>query len=103
MTSLAGRLRRIEAILRPAPHGSDLASAMRQLALERLSDEDLEVFHGIVEYGKQADQWTEREASAMTAYACAFEQAVRKAAMRLFASSNGRSKPGRPEPCADET
>ena len=79
MTSLARRLRRIEAILRPAPHGSDRASAMRQLALERLSDEDLEVFHGRVDYGKQADQWSEHEASAVTAYASAFEQEVRKA------------------------
>jgi hypothetical protein len=44
------------------------------MALGCLSDEDLAVFHGIVEKGTPADQWTEREASAVTAYIRAFEQ-----------------------------
>jgi hypothetical protein len=71
MTALRRRLQRIEAALRP---GCDGNGEMTQAALGCRSDEDLDVFHGIVEKGTAADQWTEREASAVIAYTRAFEQ-----------------------------
>jgi hypothetical protein len=70
MTTLDRRLRRIEAALRP---NSNASSEMTQATLGCLSDEDLDVLHGIVERGMPADQWTEHEASAVTAYIRAFE------------------------------
>ena len=71
MTALRRRLQRIEAALRP---NSDANSEMTQAALGCLSDEDLDAFHDIVDKGTPANHWTEREASAVTAYTRAFEQ-----------------------------
>jgi len=70
MTALRRRLQRVEVALRP---NSNANSEMTQAALGCLSDEDLDVFHGIVEQGTQANQWTEREAGAVKALTTAFE------------------------------
>ena len=73
MTSLGRRLKRIEAVLRL---GSDANGEMTRLALGCVSDGDLDFFQDIVEYGKQANQGSEREAITVTMYTRAFEQAV---------------------------
>lgn len=77
MTSLARRLKRIEAVLRPVSRPrSDPNREMTRLALGCLSDEDLAAFQDILDQEKQPSQWTERESSAVAAYTRVFEQAV---------------------------
>jgi vacuolar-type H+-ATPase subunit H len=79
MTSLGRRLQRIEAASRAASTlGAERHAAMKSLALEHLSSEDLDALEDILEQGTQANQWTEREAGAVKAFTT-FEQEVRKA------------------------
>jgi len=59
--------------------GAERHAATKSLAIQHLSLEDLDALEGIVEHGRQANQWTEREASAVKALTVAFEQEIRKA------------------------
>jgi hypothetical protein len=80
MTSLGRRLQRIEAVSRAASTlGTERHAAVKSLALEHLSSEDLDALEDILEQGTQAHQWTEREAGAVKALTTAFEQEARAA------------------------
>jgi hypothetical protein len=77
MTSLARRLRRIEAAFRPA---FALGTALWQaLALQHPLGEELGALREINEQGKQPEQSTERESEAVKVITSAFEQEVQKA------------------------
>ena len=80
MTAIRRRLQRIEAVSRAAlTLGAERHAAVKSLALEHLSSEDLDALEDIVEQGTQANQWTEREAGAVKALTTAFEQEIQRA------------------------
>jgi hypothetical protein len=80
MTSLGRRLKRIEAAFQPnLKLGAERHSAMQRLALRHLSREDLLALRGIVEQGKQPQQYTDRESETVKVLTRAFETEVRKA------------------------
>jgi len=93
MTCLGRRLKRLEAVLRAASTlGAERHAAMKSLALEHLSSEDLDALEDILEQRAQANQWTQREAGAVKVLTTAFEQEVRKAGyatIRKFQRSCG--------------
>jgi hypothetical protein len=80
MTSLGRRLQRIEAVSRAVSTlGAERHAAVKSLALEHLSSEDLDALKDILEQGEQANQRTQREAGAVKTLTTAFEQEVQKA------------------------
>jgi hypothetical protein len=93
MTAIRRRLQRIEAVSRAASTlGAERHAAVKSLALEHLSNEDLDALEDIVGQETQANQWTQREAGAVKALTTAFEQEVQKAGyatIRKFQRSCG--------------
>jgi hypothetical protein len=80
MTCIGRRLKRLEATVRSVSTlGAERHAAMRSLAIQHLSLEDLDALEDIVEHGRQANQWTEREAETVKTLTNAFELEVRKA------------------------
>jgi len=75
---------RLERFLAPEP-ASDPYEDMKSLALQSVSEEDLIVLIDVIKQGKRECQWTEREAAAMKAFTCAFEQEVQRAGYRSMA------------------
>jgi hypothetical protein len=84
MANVRKRIEWLERSLAPKP-GSDPYSAMRRLALQSLSTEDLTVLADVIEQGRRECQWTERESTAVRALTCAFEQEVQRAGYRSMA------------------
>jgi hypothetical protein len=95
MPNVRRRVERLERFLAPEP-ASDPYDDMKRLALQSLSTEDLGVLENVIGQGKRECQWTEREAAAMKAFTCAFEQEVQRAGYRSAAEfQRGR----RARPC----
>jgi hypothetical protein len=84
MPNVRRRVERLERFLAPEP-ASDPYDEMKSLALQSVSEEDLIVLIDVLKQGKRECQWTEREAAAMKALTCAFEQEVRRAGYRSTA------------------
>jgi len=84
MPNVRRRVERLERFLAPEP-ASDPYDEMKSLALQSVSEEDLIVLIDVIKQGKRECQWTEREAAAMKAFTCAFEQEVRRAGYRSVA------------------
>jgi hypothetical protein len=78
MPNVRRRVEQLERFLAPEP-ASDPYDDMKRLALQSVSEEDLIVLIDVIKQGKQECQWTEREAAAMKALTCAFEQEVQRA------------------------
>jgi hypothetical protein len=68
---------------------------MKRLALQSVSEEDLIVLIDVIKQGKRECQWTEREAAAMKALSCGFEQEVQRAGYRSVAEFQRSSAAGR--------
>ena len=84
MPNVRRRVERLERFLAPEP-ASDPYDEMKSLALQSVSEEDLIVLIDVIKQGKRERQWTEREAAAMKAFTCAFEQEVQRAGYRSVA------------------
>jgi hypothetical protein len=84
MPNVRRRVERLERFLAPEP-ASDPYDDMKRLALQSVSEEDLIVLIDVIKQGKRECQWTEREAAAMKAFTCAFEQEVQRAGYRSMA------------------
>ena len=84
MPNVRRRVERLERFLAPEP-ASDPYDEMKSLALQSVSEEDLIVLIDVIKQGKRECQWTEREAAAMKAFTCAFEQEVQRAGYRSVA------------------
>ena len=84
MPNVRRRVERLERFLAPEP-ASDPYDEMKSLALQSVSEEDLIVLIDVIKQGKRECQWTEREAAAMKAFTCAFEQEVQLAGYRSTA------------------
>jgi hypothetical protein len=68
---------------------------MKRLALQSVSEEDLIVLIDVIKQGQRECQWTEREAAAMKAFTCAFEQEVQRAGYRSTAEFQRSGAAGR--------
>ena len=64
---------------------------MKSLALQSVSEEDLIVLIDVIKQGKRECQWTEREAAAVKAVTCAFEQEGQRAGYRSMAEFQRRA------------
>ena len=84
MANVRRRIERLERFLAPKP-GPDPYGAIRRLALQSLSTEDLTVLADVIEQNRRECQWTERESTAVKALTCAFEQEVQRAGYRSMA------------------
>jgi hypothetical protein len=86
MATLRKRIEWLERFLAPAPgSASDPYEAIKGLALQSLSTEDLLVLEDAARQGKQECEWTERESAAVKAFSCAFEQKMRREAYKVGA------------------
>jgi hypothetical protein len=94
MPNVRRRVERLERFLAPEP-ASDPYDEMKRLALQSVSEEDLIVLIDVIKQGKRECQWTEREAAAMKAFTCAFEQEVRRAGYRSVAEFQRSCAAGR--------
>lgn len=89
MTSLSRRLKLLEATVRSVSTiGAERHAAMKSLAIQHLSLEDLDALEGILDHGRQANQWTDRETNAVKALTAAFEQEVQKAGYAAVGAFN---------------
>jgi hypothetical protein len=84
MPNVRKRIERLERFLAPEP-ASNPYDAIKRLALQSLSTEDLTVLSDVIEQGKRECQWTEREWAAVKALSCAFGQEVQRAGYRSMA------------------
>ena len=84
MPNVRRRVERLERFLAPEP-ASDPYDGILLLALQSLSEQDLKALEEMTGQGKRECQWTEREAAAMKAFTCAFEQEVQRAGYRSMA------------------
>jgi len=94
MPNVKRRVERLERFLAPEP-ASDPYEEMKSLALQSVSEEDLIVLIDVIKQGKRECQWTEREAAAMKAFTCAFEQEVQSAGYRSTAEFQRSCAAGR--------
>ena len=94
MPNVRRRVERLERFLAPEP-ASDPYDEMKSLALQSVSEEDLIVLIDVIKQGKRECQWTEREAAAMKAFTCAFEQEVQRAGYRSMAEFQRSCASGR--------
>jgi hypothetical protein len=65
------------------------------MALQSVSEEELEVLEDVIGQDKRECQWTEREAAAAKALTCAFEQEVQRAGYRSMAEFQRSCASGR--------
>ena len=75
--------------------GPDPYDAVQRLALQSLATEDLVVLADVIEQGRRECQWTEREAAAVKALTCAFNQEVQRAGYRSVAEFQRSCASGR--------
>ena len=94
MPSVRKRVERLERFLAPEP-ASDPYDAIRRLALQSLSTEDLTVLIDVIEQGKRACEWTDRESAAVKALTGALEQEVQRAEYRSMAELQRSCASGR--------
>ena len=94
MPNVRRRVERLERFLAPEP-ASDPYDEIKSLALQSVSEEDLIVLIDVLKQGKRECQWTEREAAAMKALTCAFEQEVQRAGYRSAAEFQRSCASGR--------
>jgi len=94
MPNVRRRVERLERFLVPEP-ASDPYDEMKSLALQSVSEEDLTALEDVIGQNKRECQWTEREAAAMKAFTCAFEQEVLRAGYRSVADFQRSSAAGR--------
>jgi hypothetical protein len=94
MPNVRRRVERLERFLAPEP-ASDPYGGILLLALQGLSEQDLEALEEVTGQGKQECQWTKREAAAAKALSCGFEQEVQRAGYRSAAEFQRSSAAGR--------
>jgi hypothetical protein len=55
---------------------------MQRLALQHLSDEELDILAEVIGQGKPETEWTNAELAAIDAYNCALEEELERAGFR---------------------
>jgi hypothetical protein len=77
-------LKRVKALERSRvlSRGANPYGAMQRLALQHLSDEDLDILAEVISQGKQETEWTDAESAAIDAYNSAFEKELERAGFR---------------------
>jgi hypothetical protein len=94
MANVRRRLERLERFLAPEP-ASGPYDAINRLALQSLATEDLTVLIDVIEQGKRACEWTDRESAAVKALTGALEQEVQRAGYRSMAEFQRSCASGR--------
>ena len=94
MPNVRRRIERLERFLAPQP-AADPYDAIKRLALQSLSTEDLTVLADVIEQGRRECHWTERESAAVKALTGALEQEVQLAGYRSMAEFQRSCASGR--------